>query len=450
MPMKWLMPFLITVFLPYVLHSGALQHEPLRYQDYVYTDHIASVRLHVAGLLLSYPIIRFDSEGSLLLSFDDLHGDSKFYYYTIIHCNRDWTPSQLDFNEYVDGFQSEDIRTFDRSMSTLVPFTHYSLQIPNENYRITKSGNYLLVVYLDNPDHPVITRRFMVADPKIVVHPQVRRPSDVSKLRTHQEIEFEVSAEYLRITNAREDLSAVVLQNGRWDNAVTDLHPRFERGTNYVFDYRDRMVFGAGLDFRNLDIRSTRFRSRNVHEIRRENNRTLIIAETDEPRTFRRYLTDIDINGKFIIRSLDDRRFATVGRPDEAFVEELESEGSVVEVTRHNLVADYIDVLFSLRVDAPYDSDVYVFGQLSDWRLHPAFRMTYDRQYGAYFLNVPLKQGFYNYIYVLANVDGTADETTIEGHWHEASNDYTILVYHRPFGSRYDELVAAVTVPSSR
>lgn len=418
--------------------------------DKVYVDNIRTVQFHVTGLLTSYPIMQLGSEEALYLAFDDLDGDSKYYRYTIRHCDRNWQLSQLDFNEYVNGFDGEEIETFDRSVSTLVPFTHYSLLLPNEDYEITKSGNYLLIIYLDDPVDPVITRRFMVADPRAVIHASPQRPASVSKLSTHQEIDFSVSVEYLRVLDPKNDIYAVVLQNGRWDNALTGVRSKFERGTSLVFDYQDKITFAAGLDFRNLDIRSTQFRSRDVFEIRRENNRHRIIAEMDQPRTFTRYLSELDVNGKFVIRSTDDRRYSSVITLDEDALGQLIEKTSFVDITQHNLVADYVDVLFTLKTEGPYDSDVYIFGALSDWSLQERFKMTYDRQYGAYFGDVSLKQGFYDYVYVLANADGTADETTIEGNWYEATNDYTILIYHTPFGGRYDELVGALTVPSAR
>jgi len=426
------------------------QRNSFSYFDKEYVDNIHSVQFHVTGLMTSYPIMQLGSIEALYLSFDDLDADSKYYYYSVIHCDRNWQPSKLQFNEYVDGFEGEEIRTFDRSINTLVPFTHYSLVFPNTDFNITKSGNYLLIVYLTDPSHPVITRRFMVADPRVVIHANLPRPADVSKLNTHQEIDFEVSAEYLRILDTKNDIYAVVLQNGRWDNAITGIRSRYERGNSLIFDYQDKILFPAGLDFRNIDIRSTLYRSRDVYEVRRENDRTRIIAEIDEPRTYITYLSEIDINGKFVIRSTDDRRFTTIKTLDEDALGQLTENTSYVDVTQHNLVADYVDVLFSLKKDTPYDADVFLFGGFTDWSLQDKYKMTYDPKYHSYFADIQLKQGFYDYVYVLANSDGTADETTIEGNWYEASNDYTILIYYSAFGSRYDELVGAVTVPSAR
>jgi hypothetical protein len=276
------------------------------------------------------------------------------------------------------------------------------------------------------------------------------RPADVSKLRTHQELDFELSVEFLRIRDPKNDIYGVVLQNGRWDNAITGIRSKFERSNSLVFDYQDQIVFPSGMDFRNLDIRSAQYRSRDVFEIRRENDRVRIVAEIDEPRANTSFLNDIDINGKYVIRSADDQRYSVITTLDENELGQLVEERNTINLTRHNLEADYVDVLFTLKSDKEYDSDVYLFGAFTDWTLQEKYKMTYDPSYRSYFADVQLKQGFYNYIYVLANKDGSADEDTIEGNWYEASNDYTILIYHSPFGGRYDELIAAVTLPSSR
>jgi hypothetical protein len=90
-----------------------------------------------------------------------------------------------------------------------------------------------------------------------------------------------------------------------------------------------------------------------------------------------------------------------------------------------------------------------VFGELSDWQLKPAFKMQYSPEAQAYYLDAFLKQGYYNYIYVLLNRDtNEIDPEGVEGNWHETGNQYTILVYYRPFGERYDRLVSTQTIDS--
>ena len=119
----------------------------------------------------------------------------------------------------------------------------------------------------------------------------------------------------------------------------------------------------------------------------------------------------------------------------------------------NNLESDYANVLFSLQMNEPiYDKDVYVFGGLTDWKVKDEFKMTYQEAVNAYVVDVPLKQGYYNYMYATVSKKGekTPDLVELEGSWYETENEYTVLVYFRPFGQRYDRLMAAYTFDSER
>lgn len=408
------------LFAPLLLSA---QLENIKNYDYVYVENIKSVRFHLDGLLLTYPIVDLGSSTPLVLSFDDLDGDVKDYSYRLIHCDRDWQPSQLNTMEYLEGFTEELIDNFQYSFKTVQIFTHYRLFLPNNDMRWTISGNYLLAVYEDEGDKvPVITRRFVVVDPKIQIQPRLVRPSQVSKSRTHQEIDFSVDHQRLDIRSPQIEVRAAVLQNGRWDNAVTDLKPFFTRANELVFDYQDKIVFPAGREFRYLDLRSLRFRSENISAIESYRDGYEVILYKDEKRTNQSFFTREDINGKFVIESYDQQDF--------------------------DLSGDYADVLFTLYSPAELGGDVYLLGAISDWRPKEAFKMVYNPAINGYVAKVLLKQGYYEYAYgVMPDVEGvrTLDMSETEGNSYETQNDYTILVYYRPFGSRYDQVIGAVT-----
>src|SRR5687768_7510844 len=58
-----------------------------------------------------YPFFRLN-EG-FTFAFDDLFGNEANYYYTIQHCNYDWTPSSmLSVNDYVRGFDNQRIQNY--------------------------------------------------------------------------------------------------------------------------------------------------------------------------------------------------------------------------------------------------------------------------------------------------------------------------------------------------
>ena len=261
------------------------QTEELKNYDYVYKDNIRSVQFHIDQLYLTYPVLDLNSSAPLVLSFDDLEGDVKDYSYTLIHCDRDWNPSQLSSMEYLDGFTEEFIDNFQYSFKTVANFTHYRLYLPNNDLRWTISGNYLLVVYEDEGEKvPAITRRIVVVDPKVKIQPRLVRPSQVSKSRTHHEIDFIVDHERLDIRSPKIEIRAAVLQNGRWDNAITDLEPFFTRSSSLVFDYQDRIVFPAGKEYRYLDLRSLEFKSENISAIESYRDGYEVILYKDEKR----------------------------------------------------------------------------------------------------------------------------------------------------------------------
>jgi hypothetical protein len=87
------------------------------------------------------------------------------------------------------------------------------------------------------------------------------------------------------------------------------------------------------------------------------------------------------------------------------------------------------------------DGNVYIFGLLSDWRIDPAFKCVYNNEEKAYKAMVLLKQGFYNYAYVVHRGGNEIDEKYFEGGYSQAQNVYDIIVYFRPIGARYDHVV---------
>ncbi|MCS7086722.1 MAG: DUF5103 domain-containing protein, partial [Bacteroidia bacterium] len=131
------------------------------------------------------------------------------------------------------------------------------------------------------------------------------------------------------------------------------------------------------------------------------------------PRARAGYFTEPDFNGKFVV--------------------------GVREWSQARSMADYVDVTFVLQAPPVPSGDVYVFGALTDWRIEPQYRMEYRD--GHYVGRLRLKQGVYNYQYVV--YDGARlDEEYIEGSFNETENDYVILVYHSGPVDRNHRLLA--------
>ena len=67
--------------------------------------------------------------------------------------------------------------------------------------------------------------------------------------------------------------------------------------------------------------------------------------------------------------------------------------------------------------------------------------MRYNFQKGIYELSIMLKQGFYNYKYVVVDEKNDLQEGFISGNFDETENNYVVVVYYRDLGSRYDKLI---------
>jgi len=402
------------------LTFGQAQDENLVFNDKTYVDYIHTVQLRPSLGVMTDPIIQLNSSESLSFSFDDFSEETRTYVYTIQHCNADWTPSDLTNLNYINGLMEGDIEEYDFSINTLTPYTRHSLILPNEEVRWTLSGNYLLKVYDIEDDHKlVITRRFMVYE-ESQVYVNLEFISATGNFNTHQEVNFEVSYNDLRVDNPAREITVVLRQNQRWDNAIYANRPRSEGKQTLKYNTRGKFSFGGGKEFRYLDLRSVEQRRHNVSQIIEKLDTYDVTLFSDEMRSNKSFLRQPDMNGRFVIENTD-------------------------QATRDkNIRSDYADVLFSLNVNQELeDYDVYLSGEFTNWQVDPRYKMVYNEVIHAYVVKPKLKQGVYDYMYAVAPKKGGTklDLTELEGHWYETENDYTILIYYHPFGARYDRLV---------
>ncbi len=404
--------------------SGTDTVNYLNWSNKVFRPNIKTVLLHREGWELSPPLMEFNSGEKLRLSFDDLEAAGKEYTFTIIHCNADWTPSHLKKHEYIDGYEEDFIYDFRYSANTIVSYAHYELLFPTQDLKPELPGNYILVVYDEHPDSICFTRRFMVFDQRVDIRGRVKQATDIEQRNYRQEVDFEILSPDYTIYNPYRDLTVVVQQNGRWDNAVTDLKPRMVVAGKLDFNYDRENVFDGGNEFRSVDIKSLNYYTGNIDKIDYDRSGYHVFVKPDERRTFKVYKSDDDINGQAKIRTEDQ-------------------EGTETR-------AEYVNVHFYLAYDVPLiDADIYLNGALTDWRLDDDSRMSYDFAKKGFLKTMLLKQGYYDYQYVMRyHGEERGDVSFIEGNHWETRNEYTILVYHREQGTFFDRLVGVTHILS--
>ena len=390
-------------------------------------DHsVKTVQLYREGWPMSYPVVRLSEDVPLVLEFDDLSEEQPDFMYKIIHCNADWTPSDLSKQEYLEGYPENEIRDGVPSFNTYYNYLHYRLQIPNEDVRPTLSGNYLLLVYRDgNPEDVVFTKRFMLTEGRVSIEATAHIPVLNQYKGCCQEVDFTVQHSGITIDDPFSETRAVIYQNGLWDLGIDALQPYMVNPGELVYDYHEENIFSGGNEFRFFDTKNTRTPTYYVQRIDFVDPYFHFELKPDKPRSPDNYFSGEDINGRYAI----------------------EAEGS------HDagVDADYVFVHFRLDMSFPLDGAVYIAGALTNWQFDDLSHMEYNAEEQAYKKSLLLKQGVYNYRYLfLPAFSEQFDIGEIEGSHSETGNEYLILFYHRPPGTRYDRLMGHQVVHSNQ
>ena len=366
-----------------------------------------------------------DEENALEISFDEMSHDVHQYSYRVLHCNRDWTESSISSYEYVDGFTTADIVDYEHSMNTQQAYTHYSFAFPNEEMQLKASGNYVVQIYEDgNQDRIVAEVCFRVVEPIVGIEAHLRANTDIELSGRYQQLDVDVQTKALNLRDAG-DVKLVVEQNGRWDNRVVLEKPTFVEPNRLRYVNQKSLIFEGGNEFRHFDIYSSYYAGNHVDRVRYTQGEYHALLEVDNVRGTKNkyagreglpYVTERDANGQWLVNC---------------------------EKTDYvDTEAEYMWVHFVLSVEQyVMDGHVFVGGEAFGNQYSMHNRMAYDAEQKCYYLYAYLKQGGYDYMYYVMTQNGVTSLPLEGSHW-QTENEYAVWVYYRPFGARYDRLVA--------
>lgn len=392
------------LFGPPLLSQEGIEQNPPEY--------IKTIVFKSPGSEWQFPIL--NSNSTFVLEFDDLQAIDADYYYRITYFNHDWTVSNLFKNEYLQGFDNMRIEDFRSSTNTFQRYTHYRLQLPNDNTGFLVSGNYMISIY-DSDDTLIFSRRFLVEENQADVAVGVFRTRALDFFNTHQSVQFSVTPKGNAFRDPERLVKIVILQNDNWDSALTDLIPQYYTNTSLEYRYDAQSRFPGGNEFLFFDTKDLRVSSPSISFVERSDLYDSFLY-TDILRSNLPYTFAPDINGDFEPRTLQ-------GTQEEA------------------IEADYTRVHFSLSaLSAIPNTKVYITGKFNNYQLEESSEMSFNKALNAYEATLLLKQGFYNYRYVMSTSDGS-DAYAIEGSFAQTENRYLVLVYYRNFGDLNDRLI---------
>ncbi|MBN2778494.1 MAG: DUF5103 domain-containing protein [Bacteroidales bacterium] len=416
--------FLFTVALFFTLNSlKAINTDTLPCVDRIYSKMIKTARIHQQDWEQSYPVMSIYGDNPLVFSFDQLEAQPIDFYYTIIHCTYDWQPSNLMFFEYAEGFEENEIKDYQDSYSTFVQYTHFSMQIPNRDLELKLSGNYLLILYSKEDGETILcTKRFMIYENLVDVSGRVNEAPESDYRKKFQKLDFRINRKSYNISNPHDDLKIVVMQNSQWDNAISNVVPSFIDNEFLVYEWDDKITFNSANEYRYFSFNNLEIYSEYVENIEFRKPYYYVKLYSAKPKFFDPYSSIEDINGHYVIST---KRFANNDYP------EAEAEYAIVE--------------FSLDFPSPVSNgDVYIYGDLTGYQLTDEYKLQYDLEKRSYDKLLFLKQGYYNYRYVLVTEENSvikSDHSYFEGSYRETENDYQLFIYHRDPSESYDKLI---------
>jgi hypothetical protein len=395
----------------------------MKYQTQPIEPNIKTLQVGILGEKMSLPLLSLNGTEVLNIGFDEMSHQAHTYSYRVLHCNSDWTRSNLNTNEYIAGFTTGDITGSRLSMNTSILYTHYNFNLPNENMSFKISGNYVALVYEDNrQDKPILQACFSISEPRVGISANVRGNTDTELNGKLQQIDFDINLNGYRVTDVNTEIKVIVRQNNRTDNEITQLTPTYISDSKLSYLNNKELIFEGGNEYHRFDISSVYAASEGVDAIKFERPSYHAYLTPNKIRKTNSYTQDFDVNGRYIVNLQN-------------------SEDDDVD-------ADYMFVHFNLPSPQPYfDGQLYLGGEFNYNLLNNSARLEYDGSSGNYLKTMLLKQGGYNYQYWFKSKgERKASAERVEGSYWQARNEYSIYVYHRAFGERYDRLIGVKTI----
>ena len=351
-----------------------------------------------------------------LISFDVLSGIEYDLYYKIDHCDYNWEKSKLLKSEYIEGFDDVKITNYTSSFNTYQIYTNYNITFPNSNTSVKKSGNYIIRIFGEYGEE-LFNRKFIIYENLSSVKVDIKRSQELKNINEKQVVNFEINPNNIRFNNPDKNVKTLVFKNSNIDSPITNVKPQYKIGNKLIYKYDKELSFWGGneylyFDNKNIRITNVKIKGYNLKEIY-EN-----YLFNDYPRFNRKYTYNPDINGGFLINTSNS------GNP--------------------NNEADYANIYFTLENYNNYlnnNQDIYIVGDFNNYSTDKVYKMQFNENKNQFEAVLKLKQGFYNYKYLIDNEIYKNDNKSVGGNFDETENVYSVLVYYRDYGERYDRIV---------
>jgi hypothetical protein len=374
----------------------------------ILSDVVRSIRLNRSGISASAPIIELGSNDRLMLQFEMLQFESSQFRIRFSHHNPDWSRSPIPPEFFIDGLYTNYFGGGKVSQGPRPQYRQYEYEFPNRDFNFTRSGNYMLSVEDQDTGFLVFSLPFFVMENRgsIVssVEKQIipRRDMRIS----HRPVSLYTLPDF--VDQPQFDLEFYYVQNQFWGRSRRATELDFSAPNEVHFEMDRNRPFIGDYEFLELRLRDLT-----------QNNPQVLEARPDEipPRVI---LFD-DVSGFSSTGRL--LRFGRYGNPN------MRTD------------ANYANVVFNFDAgDVDPDTEMYVVGDFNNWSIRSGNKMQFTERMGRWQNSTIIKEGVYNYKYVLIE-DGEIDDLYFDDLFTRTPQEYHAFVYMRDSQEFYYRLL---------
>ena len=371
-------------------------------QNLVFTQStiVKSIKVKSNGHLKSNFI--FDKNDVINISFDILGKKKGDYYYTITHCDYKWNSSDISKFEYIDGYDDIRISNYFFSQNTYQSYTNFNFQIPNQRLKIKLDGNYIISVF-DQSNNQIFQRKIVVKDNIYNGIINITRSKEIIDSPYSQNLQVVFNNLDNVIFNSTSDYKLFIVKNNNLKSSKIFSIPRLQTGLKLIYD---NLKFEGGSEYLYFDSKNILLTSNEIKRVdfKKIYNTTLY---TDFEESV--YTLQPDLNGTFILNA---------------------------DCFEKNICADYSNVIFSLKTNKNYENDIFIIGEFNNNVLSEKYKMKKETK-NYYTKDIVLKQGLYNYKYVVKTKNGFKD---LSNFW-QTENNYKAILYEKKITDRYYKII---------
>jgi len=378
----------------------------------IYCQHRNIKSIELFDLKSGKEKIIYDINDDIMLSFDNLNSTAQDFYLEIEHNDYKWNKSVIRKNEFLTGYDDVRIKNYKNSYNTIQDYINYQVNLSNNEFKIKESGNYKIIVNDEN-GNLIFEEKLIIKEKNSTGVIEITRTDNINYSESSHQLKVTMPCNSCQINSNQFDYVMVIYKNNNLNNPFILYEPDYSLAGNFIYD---NLIFNAGSEYLNFDNSKVLDSSSEIMEVRiNESYETILYPDI----LVNKYSLESDLNGSF-------KTFSTTNNPRN------ESEYSLVhfKLSLENLNFN------------PLINDVFIVGDFNRHIISESYKLDFGGKYLE--KKILLKQGFYNYKYVLND-----SKNDVKNFW-QTDNNYTAILYEKDRSNGYFKIISLASKNSSK